>query len=84
MDMMPSAEREPPLTMEELTVLRPDVALTKPLRRPPLWSSHLAGAHEKPAFDQAGRVAKLALGRRRVQWHCSRAPTSEPFFFVDQ
>ena len=50
-------------------MLTPDVALSrgaaaplpKPLKRPPLWSSHLAGAHERHAFDQAGRVAKLAL-----------------------
>ena len=49
------------------------------LSRPPLWSSHLAGAHERHAFDhRCGRVAQLALERRRVQWHCPRAPTPEP------
>ena len=32
------------------------------LSRPQLWSSHLAGAHERQAFDhRCGRVAKLAL-----------------------
>ena len=49
------------------------------LSRPQLWSSHLAGAHEKQAFDhRCGRVAKLALERRRVQQRCPRAPTPEP------
>ena len=43
-----------------------------------MWSSHLAGAQERHAFDQAGRVAKLALERQRVQLHCPRAPTPEP------
>ena len=49
------------------------------LSRPQLWSSHLAGAHERQAFDhRCGRVAKLALERRRVQQRCPRAPTPEP------
>ena len=49
------------------------------LSRPQLWSSHLAGAHERQAFDHCcGRVAKLALERRRVQQRCPRAPTPEP------
>ena len=49
------------------------------LSRPQLWSSHLAGAHERQAFDhRCGRVAKLALKRRRVQQRCPRAPTPEP------
>ena len=49
------------------------------LSRPQSWSSHLASAHERQAFDhRCGRVAKLALERRRVQWHCPRAPTPEP------
>ena len=44
-----------------------------------MWSSHLAGAHERQAFDhRCGRVAKLALERRRVQQRCPRAPTPEP------
>ena len=42
------------------------------------WSSRQAGAHERHAFDHYGRVAKLALKRRRVQWHSPRAPTLEP------
>ena len=51
----------------------------KPLKRQPLWSGHLAGAHERQAFDQAGRVALAGTQkRRRVQWHCPRAPTPEP------
>ena len=45
------------------------------LSRPQLWSSHLAGAHERQAC--CGRVAKLALERRRVQQRCPRAPTPE-------
>ena len=49
------------------------------LSRPHLWSSHLAGARERQAFDhRCGRVAKLALERRRVQQRCPRAPTPEP------
>ena len=49
------------------------------LSRPQSWSSHLAGAHERQAFDhRCGRVAKLALERRRVQQRCPRAPTPEP------
>ena len=45
------------------------------LSRPQSWSSHLAGAHERQAFDhRCGRVAKLALERRRVQQRCPRAP----------
>ena len=49
------------------------------LSKPQLWSSHLAGAHERQAFDhRCGRVAKLALKRRRVQQRCPRAPTPEP------
>ena len=31
-----------------------------------------------PLDHCCGRVAKLALERRRVQWHCPRAPTPEP------
>ena len=31
-----------------------------------------------PLDHRCGRVAKLALERRRVQWHCPRAPTPEP------
>ena len=48
---------------------------------PPCWSSRLAGAHERngtPLDHRCGRVAKLALERRRVQWHCPWAPTPEP------
>ena len=47
------------------------------LSRPQLWSSHLAGAHERQAFDhRCGRVAKLALERRRVQQRCPRGFSS--------
>ena len=35
-------------------------------------------AHERNAFDQVVRVAKLALEMRRVLLHCPRAPTPEP------
>ena len=31
-----------------------------------------------PLDHRCGRVAQLALERRRVQWHCPRAPTPEP------
>ena len=57
------------------------------LSRPQSWSSHMAGAHERQAFDhRCGRVAKLVLERRRVsaalpsgvQQRCPRAPTPEP------
>ena len=49
------------------------------LSRPQLWASHQAGAHERQAFaHRCGRVAKLALERRRVQQRCLRAPTPEP------
>ena len=65
--------------------------LSQNLSRPPLWSkspvrcSHRAGRvtwqglmRGTPLDHRCGRVAKLALERRRVQWHWSRAPTPEP------
>ena len=49
------------------------------LSRPRSRSRHLAGSHERQAFDHCcGRVAKLALERLRVQRRCPRAPTPEP------
>ena len=57
------------------------------LSRPQLWSSHLAGAHERHAFGpqlwlscpagtrKAGGSAALPS---RVQQRCPRAPTPEP------
>ena len=39
------------------------------------WQGLMRGT---PLDHRCGRVAKLALERRRVQWHCPRAPTPEP------
>ena len=39
------------------------------------WQGLIRGT---PLDHRCGRVAKLALERRRVQWHCPRAPTPEP------
>ena len=41
-------------------------------------SCRLALSRETPLDHRCGRVAKLALERRRVQWHCPRAPAPEP------
>ena len=39
------------------------------------WQGLMRGT---PLDHRCGRVAKPALERRRVQWHCPRAPTLEP------
>ena len=51
----------------------------KPSRKTKLWSSSF-GAQKRDAFDRlfGGRVAWQGLRRRRVQWHCPRAPTQDP------
>ena len=66
-----------PLLVQSSSATLPN--LSPNLSRPQLWSSHQAGAHERQAFGHCcGRVAKLALERRRVQQRCPRAPTPEP------